>query len=463
MPSEAIPSDSSSDNLLTAMVTKIAGEKMSKRMEHAVLTYALGKALWDIGKKMHREARDKVTYTVTVPSADDAYEALVEHLSLKIPESKKRSITVQTRHDRGISKLASSYDREDDCVPCSDSSAPVMQDRYRAVAFYDGKAEQKMVIEGHKVLVSIEEDTDWHVGSEGRQVFRKPTKIVFVTYSAEGKDAVLQHIHKIVDSYNVETDVRPPRSYIAGRWGGWDRQDDLEARTLDTVVLPEGQKERLIEDMSDFLSLRDVYMRYGIPYHRGYLFEGPPGTGKTSLAKGLATHFGLDIYYCPLGDIAEDTNLIQLIANVKAGSIVLFEDIDVLHVAQDREGNDDDSPGRSVSLSGLLNALDGVHTPSGLITIMTTNRVEVLDEALIRTGRADMKEHIGYLNDQQLQEIRRLFFGEFRGRVQVPSIEGQRITAGDVIGCIKQHLKDLEQAWVALMEFLHEVGTSKVA
>jgi chaperone BCS1 len=184
---------------------------------------------------------------------------------------------------------------------------------------------------------------------------------------------------------------------MPARWGsGWQKRADLPTRGLDSVVLKAGQLERLRDDLGDFLASEERYVRMSQPWHRGYLLHGPPGTGKTSVARSLATEFGLPSYYLPLGDIAKDSDLMQLVGGIKPRSVLLLEDVDSFHAATSRTDEKDHA-----SVATLLNALDGVWTPHGLITIMTTNNRDALDSALIRAGRIDVDEELSVLDEEQ--------------------------------------------------------------
>ncbi len=196
---------------------------------------------------------------------------------------------------------------------------------------------------------------------------------------------------------------------------------------LDSVVLEPGEKEHLLQDMAQFRRSKQRYERLGVPYHRGYLFYGPPGTGKTSLVSALAAHFGLSIYTINLSDF-NDRSLMNAVNHVPANSVLLFEDIDCMKGSQSRDKTDSEgvqngrceaqrktenvAPTNGVTLSGVLNVLDGFHAPTGVLFVMTTNHVEKLDPALLRPGRIDYRLYLGKASDLQKLELYRRFFPE---------------------------------------------------
>jgi len=192
------------------------------------------------------------------------------------------------------------------------------------------------------------------------------------------------------------------------------------------VLLKPGEKEHMLQDMMQFRRSKQRYERLVVPYHRGYLLHGPPGTGKTSLVSALAAHFGLSIYILNLADF-NDRSLMGAVNNVPSNSILLFEDIDCMKGSQSRIESDSGSaqtggatlrskevaPNQNgVTLSGLLNVLDGFAAPTGVLFMMTTNYVEKLDPALLRPGRIDYKLFLGKASDHQKVELYLRFFPE---------------------------------------------------
>jgi hypothetical protein len=196
---------------------------------------------------------------------------------------------------------------------------------------------------------------------------------------------------------------------------GWRTVCRKPKRSLSTVHLPSGQKESILRDINRFLSSQEWYAERGIPFRRGYLFEGPPGCGKTTLALALASHFERPIHALNLGSLQSDDELIEAVSDVPPEAILLIEDIDAAQIGtraakQKTEGAEKKDEERSVTLSGLLNVLDGVFARDGRILIMTTNYPERVDSALLRPGRADRREHIGLLDSDAARDMAIKFF-----------------------------------------------------
>lgn len=203
----------------------------------------------------------------------------------------------------------------------------------------------------------------------------------------------------------------------------WTRVPGYSPRSLDSVILKSGEKEHLIQDVERFKTAKKRYCKLGVPYHRGYLFHGPPGTGKTSLVSALAQKFGMPIYAVNLNDFSDKT-LAASIREVPPDSVVLFEDIDCMKGGKARgtAGNETTkesiaSGGKEtvadllgVTLSGLLNVLDGFSAPDNVLFVMTTNSVDALDPALLRPGRIDYKLYMGEASEQQKVDLYRRFF-----------------------------------------------------
>jgi len=175
-------------------------------------------------------------------------------------------------------------------------------------------------------------------------------------------------------------------------------------RSMASVILDNKIFENIFKDIQNFVNDQSWYLDRGIPYRRGYLLFGPPGCGKTSLILALAGEMKYSLCVMSLNDIKmSDDLLIQLMGEVPSKSFVLLEDIDAMFGNRDNKTVVEGST--RVTLSGLLNALDGVVSSEGRILFMTTNYIERLDSALIRSGRVDYKQFIGTCTDYQLSHM----------------------------------------------------------
>lgn len=374
----------------------------------------------ELGNRVRNYWRQRRNYTVTVASTDSCYQDIHDWLLANVPVQRQRALAVHTER----------YSDEDDdyATPVEIGSTARTERTLRVT--YESNTEQRIEVDGRPVWVCVEH------GGDPTERYRKPDEIVFRCTSKATQQSVIDHLQQIVANRKVAK--RQPQMRMMTQWGTWQVRHDIPPRPLGSVVLRAGQMESLISDLGDFLDREAEYARRAIPWHRGYLFQGPPGTGKTSLAKALANHFGLDLYYAPLGDVPKDTNLLSLIGDVRPRSVLLLEDIDIYHAATSREAK-----AEQVSLSGLLNALDGVSTPNGLITILTSNDPKVLDDALVRPGRVDRVEDIGYVTDEQADRLFTYFYG--REPAEPWCVDAQTSCA-DLTEIFKRHMDDAAAA-----------------
>lgn len=222
------------------------------------------------------------------------------------------------------------------------------------------------------------------------------------------KQTLFRNMIAEVHAQFIKQEEKKPELHAWGSWSEWREIHNYTPRPIDSVIMPIGDKERLIKDIEAFRLNRKWYTEMGIPYRKGYLFYGPPGTGKTSLVTGLSSYFKSNIYMLKLSDMS-DTSLREAITGVEANSFFVIEDIDCVQASHKRTKTKDDKKA-GVTLSGLLNVIDGLFSPPGAIFVMTTNHKEKLDPALIRPGRVDLQLNITYATNDQKKALHRRFF-----------------------------------------------------
>ena len=183
-------------------------------------------------------------------------------------------------------------------------------------------------------------------------------------------------------------------------------------RGLESVILEQGVKERILDDVKDFLQSSRWYYDRGIPYRRGYLLHGPPGSGKTSFIQALAGELDYNIAMLNLSERGlTDDRLQHLLTVVPKRTLVLLEDADSAFGNRRVQTDSDGYRGANVTFSGLLNALDGVGSAEERLLFLTTNHVERMDAALVRPGRVDMTVRFGDATRWQVEQFWERFYG----------------------------------------------------
>ncbi|KAK2578582.1 hypothetical protein KPH14_012015 [Odynerus spinipes] len=179
-------------------------------------------------------------------------------------------------------------------------------------------------------------------------------------------------------------------------------------RPIESVVLDVRIADRILNDCKEFINTPSWYSDRGIPYRRGYLLHGPPGCGKSSFITALAGELERGICVLNLSERGlTDDRLNHLLAVAPQQTIILLEDIDAAFASREESKEIKaafDGLNR-VTFSGLLNCLDGVASTEARILFMTTNYLDRLDPALVRPGRVDVKEYIGWCSCYQVEQM----------------------------------------------------------
>jgi chaperone BCS1 len=209
-------------------------------------------------------------------------------------------------------------------------------------------------------------------------------EVLELTFLTRDRRVVESFVQEALDVSTKDRDTIDIHHRTAGGWNAIARRK----RKIETVFANAGMTDAIVDKVRWFLANEAWYVRRGLTYKLVILLHGAPGTGKSSLIQAIASHFNRDLY-CVDTLVALGPDIGRFV-----NGILAIEDIDTLGALKREAATP--FPGEAQAsakllLHGVLNTLDGLATPHGLITMITTNRVEALDPALVRPCRIDLQ------------------------------------------------------------------------
>ncbi|KAK1587874.1 hypothetical protein Q3G72_017766 [Acer saccharum] len=278
----------------------------------------------------------------------------------------------------------------------------------------------------------------WIFSCESKENSRDEKLYFELTFSKKHKDTVMSsYLDYVLEQANeikerervIKLYSRDCDDYDYGGGGMWGCINLDHPVTFDKLAMDPEMKKMIVEDLDRFVKRKDFYKRVGKAWKRGYLLYGPPGTGKSSLIAAMANYLRFDIYDLDLASIYSNSTLRNILLSTSNRSILIIEDIDCNAEVQDREHDSSGESNTKLTLSGILNFIDGLWSSCGdeRIIVFTTNHKDRIDPALLRPGRMDVHINMSYCsfsgfkllasNYLEIKDNHSLF-GEIEGLIQ---------------------------------------------
>lgn len=427
---------------------------------------------------VYRLVADYFMSSIHIASSDEIFLHMMKWLASQPRLVNSRALTAET-----LSKTA--WEEEDEADVLATRISADGEGVYLNFSNQEAKMPPRFVpalgvhgfwFEGNYFRLHRKQESFLEDSSSGSQTFKDRENLV-VSCLGRSPEPIKRMLQRAKEEYYndhyAKTIVKRPSPQGSRRFGrsAWTQVAQRPVRPMKTVVLDSKQKVQLLADINEYLhpATPRWYANRGIPLRRGYLFHGPPGTGKTSLSFALAGVFGLDIFVISLLEpTLTEEDLLALFNSLPRRCVVLLEDIDTAGLTRPKEEQDEkDTPNtddpkqnggsepkqngvgkprrnkaredggegpndwkvsdlarelkknpwsddkKGISLSGLLNAIDGVASHEGRVLIMTTNKPETLDDALIRPGRVDLQVAFTNATGEQARELfERMYEGD---------------------------------------------------
>lgn len=348
---------------------------------------AVGYSIRNLPKAAVKKIRQYSTYSIRVNSTDIAFTEVMDYVTAKVIVGRFiRSFTIN-------SDVSEEW------------YAGKKNTKVKNRSLFAGYGSHYGVYRKHLVIVS----RSLSQGQNGVEDFKEQVTVRFFARSNQIIDTFFADVREYIEEKNkTYNGIR----VLSVKSNGVVAKQKIAHRPLNSIFLPDNIPERVVQHVKDFENNEAWYNQKGIPYHTGILFSGIPGTSKTSLIRAVASATGRDLFIFSLGNMANDRDVMDFSSKFVSkarSSILVIEDFDATGGDVAKREEEDVTSAKTArpraSMSSILNMLDGLYTPDGMVVIATTNHVDRIDPAMIRPGRFDLHLSIGNIGKPEFDRM----------------------------------------------------------
>lgn len=242
-----------------------------------------------------------------------------------------------------------------------------------------------------RVVISLDQDN--HTESK--------TETISVYFSGLRPRSMRNRFYEEFCQWHASETV-DPGYFKFNEWGNAYKIKGMKERPLESIFMGEKDLARVDNAVAQSFEADERFDKLGRNKTIGILLEGPPGTGKSSLIQALASKYKKDIYYVDFS--AKDgtfSSVLSAVSGLPKNTFIVMEDIDCYECTHKR----DEDTSKSAQLATILRMIDGIDLPDNSVVFATTNNVDILDEALTRPGRFDVRIHMGFADKCMAQKM----------------------------------------------------------